>query len=133
MSLTSTSAHSEEPTVVVVDDDDGMRDALLALFDAAGFSSVGYASGAALLDVGLPSGRCCVVLDLDMPGMNGIEVQSALSGRGNPPVVFLSGAASDADKARALRAGASSFIAKPASGDCLLDAVEEALAGVAAG
>ena len=77
--------------------------------------------------------RCCVVRDLDMPGMNGIEVQSALSGRGNPPVVFLSGAASDADRERALRAGASSFIAKPASGDCLLDAVEEALAGVAAG
>lgn len=115
------------PTVVVVDDDAGMRDALLALFEAAGFVSVGYPSGTALLDEGLPEGPCCVILDLDMPGMSGLEVQHALHGIGRPPIVFLSGAASDADRSQALARGATCFLDKPTSSDALLDAVEQAL------
>jgi FixJ family two-component response regulator len=119
--------------VHIVDDDDGMRLAIGRLLEAAGCEVRSYASAGDFLVAEQSDVPGCLLLDLKMPGPNGLELQKALARRGDSmPVIFLTGHGDVASTVRALRAGASDFLTKPVERETLLAAVERALAEDAA-
>ncbi len=120
---------SESPLIHVVDDDESMRTALLRLLDAAGYEARGYASTGAFLLAPRPERPGCLLLDLQMPGPSGLELQEALQRDGKAlPVVFLTGHGDVQSSVRAMKAGAVDFLTKPVERRTLLEAIERALA-----
>jgi FixJ family two-component response regulator len=118
----------ETPLVHVVDDDASLRTALLRLLRAAGLEARGYGSTGEFLLNPLPDRPGCLLLDLQMPGPSGLELQAALRRQGVPlPVIFLTGHADVASSVRAMRAGAVDFLTKPVQRDTLLEALRRAL------
>lgn len=118
-----------ERTVHIVDDDAAVRRSLERLLDSAGLKTVSYEGSAAFLDAaaGLSSG--CVLLDLRMPGMDGLELQARLLQLGvSLPVIVMTGQADVPSAVRAMKAGAVDFIEKPHNDEALLSAIEAALA-----
>lgn len=116
------------PIVHVVDDDDSMRRAVMRLLRAAGLEARGYASAGELLLTGIPEGPGCLVLDVQMPGPSGLELQQALVKEATPlPIVFLSGHGDIPMSVRAMKAGAVDFLTKPIRSETLLKAVNAAL------
>jgi FixJ family two-component response regulator len=115
-------------TVYVVDDDASFRKAVSRLLRAAGHEVVTFASASAFLE-SLPStGPGCVVADLQMPGLSGLDLQAALHRSGNPlPVLFLTGHGDIPTSVRAMRLGAEDFLTKRAPREALLAAVDRAL------
>ena len=114
--------------VHIVDDDDSMRSALTRLFFAAGYAPRAYASAGEFLIAleAVPSG--CLILDLHMPGPDGLALFEALHRRGiDLPTIFLTGRGDIPSSVRALKAGASDFLTKPVQSDVLLGAVRAAL------
>jgi len=102
-----------EGTVVIVDDDAGVRQSLATLMDMAGFSTRCHESGGTMLECEPPDGPACLLLDLRMPGTSGIEVQRQLCSRGyDMPVIFLTAHAEVHAAVDALKAGAVDFIVK---------------------
>jgi FixJ family two-component response regulator len=102
------------PLVLVVDDDDGMRAAVLRVLGRAGIDGRGYRSGGDLLAQPILDPASCILLDVAMPGMDGLAVQAALNARGAvAPVVFLTGSADIPIAVAAMREGAIDFIEKP--------------------
>ncbi|MHB8256159.1 MAG: response regulator transcription factor [Acidiferrobacterales bacterium] len=117
------------PTVFLVDDDAAVRDALGVLFRTEGFAVCAYESAEDFLATCPPDVCGCLVLDLHMPGMSGIELQKALSEQNILlPVIFLTGHGDIPMSVRALKAGAVDFLEKPANPDVLLARVRDALA-----
>jgi two-component system response regulator FixJ len=117
------------PTVFVVDDDADLRDALVQLLDAAGVAVEGYSDGPSFLAACGEDRPGCVLLDVAMPGMSGLEVHAALKARGSLiPVVFLTGHGDIPMAVRAVQAGAVDFLEKPTTGMVLLERVRRALA-----
>lgn len=117
------------PLVLVVDDDDSLRTALLRLLAAAGFEGRGYPSAGDVLLEPLPDRAACMVLDLRMPGPSGLDLQSALQRQGHDiPIVFLTAHGDVHDSVRAMKGGAVDFLLKPVDRETLLDAVRRALA-----
>ena len=120
---------ADEP-IFVVDDDDAVRESLAALLETAGYRTEAYASGTAFLDA-LDAGAgagACVVLDIRMPGPDGLEVQRRLNARRAPlPVVIVTGHGDVAMAVQAMRAGAVDFIEKPVARDRLLESVARAV------
>jgi FixJ family two-component response regulator len=113
----------------VVDDDESLRAALLRLLDAAGFEARGYASTGDFLLNPLPDRPGCVLLDVQMPGPSGLDLQEALQRQGvTLPVVFLTGHADVASSVKALKAGAVDFLTKPIDRQTLFEALDRALA-----
>lgn len=118
-----------EPIVFVVDDEEGMRQALRRLFRTAGLAVQAFASGAEFISAYRPQQRGCLVLDLNMPKMNGLQLQDALQQRGlKLPIIFLTGAGRVADAVDAMRAGAEDFLEKPFEPELLLGRVQKILA-----
>ncbi len=116
------------PIVHVVDDDEPTRTAMARLLGAAGLTARTYASGTELLAAFRDGEPGCVVLDLQMPGVNGLELQVKLAEREDPlPVVFLSGHGQIPDSVRAVQRGAVDFLTKPVDSARLLDAIGRAL------
>ena len=119
---------ASERVVYVVDDDPAIRRSLERLLDAAGFQAVSYATPKAFLSVasGLPAG--CVLLDIQMPEMDGLQVQTHLL-LINPdlPVIVMTGQGDVQTAVRAMKAGALDFIEKPYSDDALIAAIKFAL------
>lgn len=116
------------PTVFIVDDDPDLREALVQLLEAAGLQVESYADGASFLAACEPERPGCLLLDVAMPGMTGIEVQTELRRRGNAiPVVFLTGHGDIPMAVRAVQAGAVDFLEKPMTGGALLERVHRAL------
>ena len=112
----------------VVDDDDAVRASLRALLETAGYRTRLFGSGIALLDAPDIGLGACVVLDVKMPGMDGLEVQRRLNGRGvRLPVVILTDHGDIAMAVRAMRVGASDFLEKPVSRDRLLESIARAI------
>jgi FixJ family two-component response regulator len=113
--------------VHLVEDDPGARLATARFLLAAGYQVATYASGAEFLAASADRG--CVILDLQLPGASGLEVQRQLAAAGQPlPVIFLSARAEIADSVQAMKNGAVDFLTKAADGADLLDAVARALA-----
>lgn len=101
------------PIVVIVDDDDAVKESLELLLQSAGYRSCSHPSGEELLRQGPPAGPACLVLDLDMPGMTGIDVQERIARAGwNIPIIFLTGHGDVPAAVRALKGGAVDFLQK---------------------
>ncbi len=118
-----------EPTIYIVDDDEAIRDSLRLLLEAASFKDVvAYASGRVFLDEAEPQPGDCLLLDVRMPDMDGLELQNELNRRGiRLPVIIMTGHADVPIAVRAMKAGAADFIEKPFSDEVLLDALRRAL------
>jgi len=117
------------PTVFVVDDDAALREALVQLLEAAGLQVESYADGGAFLAAFHEDRSGCLLLDVAMPGMTGLQVQGELKRRGSPiPIVFLTGHGDIPMAVRAVQAGAVDFLEKPMTGVALLERVHRALA-----
>ena len=115
-------------TVIVVDDDAAMRDALVQLLEAAGLKVETYADGPTFLAACDQDRSGCLLLDMAMPGMSGLEVQAALNARGAAiPIIFLTGHGDIPMAVRAVQAGAVDFLEKPIQGAALLKRVQRAL------
>jgi len=118
----------ETPVVLVVDDDPLLRDALRRLLGSVGLRVETYPSAAAFLQVEMPTGPTCLVLDIRMPGQSGLELQAELVKEDiHLPIVFITGHGDVATAAKALKAGAVDFLPKPFREQDLLDAVTSAL------
>lgn len=115
-------------TVFIVDDDAAIRDALSQLLEAAGLQVETHPGGRAFLDAYEEARPGCLLLDMTMPGMTGLEVQAALRARELAiPVVFLTGHGDIPLAVRTLQAGAVDFLEKPIQGALLLERVRRAL------
>lgn len=112
--------------VFLVDDQAAVRKAMKRLLASAGYDVVAYESARAFLDSGMADAAGCLVLDLEMPDMNGLVLQQALAGS-LLPVIFLTGHGDIGSGVRAMKAGASDFLTKPVDGAILLAAVQGAL------
>jgi FixJ family two-component response regulator len=115
--------------VAVVDDDASVREALRGLLRSAGFRVETFASAEDFLDRARSDGLGCLVLDVRMSGMSGVDLQDRLLASGwTVPIVFMTAHADASVRARALAAGAVKFLQKPFSDDALLEAIEAAVA-----
>ena len=119
---------SPDQVVFVVDDDAAVRDSLRWLMDSVGLRVVPFDSGEAFLDAVTPDREGCVLLDLRMPGLSGLEVHAQLRERGvELPVIVVSGHGDVPMAVRALKSGVVAFIEKPFKDQELLDCVQQAL------
>jgi FixJ family two-component response regulator len=115
--------------VHVVDDDPSMRTALARLLRSAGFEAREYASAADFLIADAHEAPGCVVLDVKLPGMSGVDLQAALAKRDRAlPIVFLTGRGDVDTSVRAMKAGAVDFLTKPVRREALFAAVRTAIA-----
>jgi two-component system response regulator FixJ len=118
----------QQPMVYVVDDDGAIRDALVLLLEAAGHSACAYPDAASFLAALDPAQPACVVADVRMPGMSGLDLQRHLkASRIDLPVIIITGHGDVAMAVQALKEGASDFIEKPFDEDVLLASVAIAL------
>ena len=116
------------PTVFLVDDDHAVRDALELLLESAAFKTAAFETAAAFLDAYRPDQAGCLVLDIRMPGISGMELQDLLAARGiTLPVIFLTGHGNVPMSAKAFRTGAVDFMEKPFDEDALLTRINEAI------
>ena len=118
----------EPPLVAIVDDDASMRQSSCRLVRSFGYRAEAFASGDEFLTSLRLAETACLLLDVRMPGVDGLEVQRRLAERGaDIPIVFLTGRATDDEECRARAAGAVEFLRKPVRSDALLQAVQKAL------
>ena len=121
-------------TVFVVDDDRSVRRSVVRLLETAGLRVEGYPSAEAFLERERPDGPGCVVLDVRMPGMNGLELQRRLAAAGRPmAIVFITGHGDVPMSVDAMKAGAVDFLLKPFDDETLLAAIARAIARERAG
>ena len=120
---------SEKPTVFIVDDDAAERRFLRILISSVDLEVETFRTAQAFLDAFEPTRRGCILLDIRMPGMSGLELQRQLRERGiRLPVIFLSGHGDVQIAVHAMKAGAADFIEKPFNNDLLLDRIHKAVA-----
>jgi FixJ family two-component response regulator len=111
--------------IILVEDDDSMREAFKRLLQFAGFECVAYTSAEALLSAPTGQGAACVVSDLKLPRMSGLELLFELRARGGwPPLILITAHDAPALREEALRCGAADYLAKPFRGTALLDAIK---------
>ena len=114
--------------VVIVDDDASVRQSTCRLVRSFGHRAEGFASGAEFLRSEIAERADCLVLDVRMPDMSGLEVQRLLSERGaRIPILFITGRASEQEEQRACAAGAAAFLRKPVSQAMLRQALDDVL------
>jgi two-component system, LuxR family, response regulator FixJ len=117
-----------KPIVYVVDDDDGMRRALTLLLSTVGYATEAYARPSEFLAHFKPDEPGCLVLDIRMPGMSGLELQEQLNRTGCMlPIIFITGHGDVPMAVQAMKAGAFEFIQKPFRDQDLLDQINHAL------
>jgi len=122
------------PLVAVVDDEESIRKSLRRLFMAVDLDAVVYASGQEFLDSLRGRQPDCLVLDLQMPGLTGLEVQRALAGAGvRFPTIIITAHDEPETRARCLAAGVAAYLCKPLHDEMLLDAIAGVMGRVAAG
>jgi FixJ family two-component response regulator len=119
---------SENELVYVVDDDSRVREALSTLLRANGRDVQTFDSGGEFLDTRRRNVVACLILDMSMPGMNGLEVQKLVSMDSRIPVIFITGRADVPSAILAMKGGAVGFLTKPVDEDALMRTVDAALA-----
>jgi len=119
--------NSDSPIVFVVDDDHRVREALSSLISSAGLRVAVFSSAAEFLESKTPDAPACLVLDLQLPGISGLELQQQLSAGDTPPIVFISGHGDIPSSVRAIKAGAVEFLPKPFDDQELLRAIDAAI------
>ena len=118
----------DKAVISIVEDDASVREAMGNLMKAIGYQTVAFESGEAFLDASETVGTACLILDVRMPGMSGLDLQRRLALSGNrTPIVFVTAHMDDDTRRQALRAGAVAFLRKPVSETDLLGAVGAAL------
>ena len=118
----------EQPIVYVLDDDARVRESLTALLSSMGRKVVAFASATEYLQFSRPNLPGCLVLDLDMPEMTGLELQRQLADQEGPPIVFLTGRGDIPSTVKAMKAGAIEFLSKPWDEEELVQAIDAAIA-----
>ena len=117
------------PLIALVDDDDALRNSLDNLLRSVGFRVQGFASAEAFLQAQHAPETACLILDVRLPGINGLELQRQLvAAHWGMPIIFVTAYADDDVRARALAAGAVAFLYKPCREEGLLNAIDAALA-----
>ena len=120
---------SNNPTVFVVDDEPAVRKSLCWLVESGGRQAKAFESAQAFLDAYTPDQTGCLVADIRMPGMSGLQLQEELSEIGYTiPVIIMTGYGDVATAVRAMKAGAIDFLEKPYNDQAMLDLIEEAIA-----
>jgi FixJ family two-component response regulator len=115
-------------SVFIVDDDAEVRAAMQRLLKTVGLHAEAFASAKDFLQRSMPQGPSCLILDVRLPGMSGLDVQRKLLAAGiNLPIIFITAHADVPLAVRAMKSGAVEFLTKPVRGQDLLDAVEQAL------
>ena len=115
-------------TVFVVDDDEFVREALETLIEVAGWRARTFASADLFLACPPAQGPNCLVLDVNLPGLSGLDLQAAIAdARGDMPIIFITGHGDIPMSVRAMKAGAVEFLTKPFAEEVLLDAIAAAL------
>lgn len=116
------------PTVYLVDDDESVRRSLARLLRLSGYEVATLAGAEEFLGLDSPTWPACLVLDMRMPGMNGLELHRRIAGTARDvPVVFITGHGDEALRQQAIAGGAVDVLFKPVDGDVLLQAIERAL------
>ena len=118
---------SVTPLVFIVDDDLSVRESLELLIATQGWHAETFASAGEFLSRPHLAGPCCLLLDVKMPGLNGLELQRRLAGRVGMPIIFVTGYGDVPTSVQAMKAGAFDFLTKPVDGDLLLATVGRAL------
>jgi len=118
----------EKALIYVVDDDPSVGRALERLMRSAGYEVRTFTSALGFLDDGMPEASACLVLDVNMPGLNGLELQEYLGEKGiSLPIVFITGVGTVPDSVKAMKAGAIDFLQKPFNDEDLLSAISRAI------
>src|SRR5215510_6349335 len=115
------------PIVFVVDDDVSVRESLELMIRTAGWQSETFESAQQFLSRPRPSVPCCLVLDVSLPGLTGLELQQQLAERTDMPIIFITGFGDVPMSVRAMKAGAVEFLTKPFKDDVLVEAIRHAL------
>jgi len=128
VSVDALETKTKQPTVFVVDDDDAVRNSLKSLIESIGIQAETFNSVHSFLDNYNPSRQGCLVLDVRLPGMSGLELQEYLQRRGiHIPIIFLSGHSNVNIAVRTMKAGAVDFLEKPFDDQKLLDTIQKAI------
>lgn len=115
-------------TIFVVDDDPAVRDSLSLLLEQEGYTVETFASAERFLADCRLAPRCCAIMDIRMPGMDGLQLQGELAQRGILlPIIFLTGHGDIPQSVRAIKSGAIDFLTKPVTGKTLMESVQAAL------
>jgi FixJ family two-component response regulator len=118
-----------DPVVFIIDDDPSMLQAIKTLVETIGIKGITFSSGQEFLQSNLPDVPSCLVLDVRLPGLSGLNLQRELSERGAQiPIIFVTGHGDIPMSVQAMKAGAVEFLTKPFRDQALLDAVQQALA-----
>ncbi|HEV2730106.1 MAG TPA: response regulator [Terriglobales bacterium] len=121
-------AHAKAKLVAIVDDDESVRSALQGLMKAVGLPAKAFASAEEFLHSGQQSQTACLITDIRMPGMSGLDLQSKLNAENcRIPTIFITAHGDAKVRMQALRSGAVEFLAKPFNDDALLESVRAAL------
>jgi len=121
---------TESPLLSVVDDDEMLRESLPDLLREFGFAARAFSSGHDFLSSDSVGDTRCLILDVAMPGMSGLDLQEELKRRGQAiPIIFITGQKDEDIRKQAFKQGAVKFLYKPFSDSALLDAVNAALSG----
>jgi FixJ family two-component response regulator len=116
------------PTVLVVDDDASVRESLELLIQSAGWDVETFVSATEFLNRAPVAAPSCLVLDVSLPGLNGLELQARIAGeRTDLPIIFITGHGDVAMTVQAMKAGAMEFLTKPFADDVLLDAIRDGI------
>jgi len=122
------SGNRENDLVAIVDDDESVRDTLQGLLRVAGFTSRAFESAEAFLESGHQRETSCLITDIRMPGMSGLQLQARLNAEQcRIPTIFITAHGDEEMRLRALRAGAVEFLPKPFDDEVLLESVRAAL------
>lgn len=114
--------------VYVIDDEPNLRASLLNFFESVQIEAVGFGSAEEFLSEADGESAGCILLDIQMPGMTGLELQAELSHRGNPmPIIFITGNGSVSVSVSAMKAGAFDFLLKPFNSQAVVDAISRAM------
>jgi FixJ family two-component response regulator len=117
------------PVIFIVDDDPSVRKSLTRVVMSAGYAVEAFASAREFMAREPFGGPCCVVLDVRMPGLTGLDLQEALAGSGHRmPIVFITGHGDISMSVKAMKAGAVDFLTKPFDAESLLEAIRRAVA-----
>jgi FixJ family two-component response regulator len=122
------SAIGKSAVISIVDDDESVREAAKRLMRSLGYTTATFASAEEFLESGRVCDTACLITDVQMPGMSGVDLQSHLMERGHfTPVIFVTAFPEESIRKRALDAGAFGFLSRPFSDDSLIACLDRAL------
>src|SRR5690349_12314727 len=114
--------------IFIVDDDDSLRRALVELLASRGLNAVAFGSAGEYVSAEKPDLPACLILDVELPDINGLDLQRQIAERDHPPIVFITGHGDIPSSVRAIKGGAVDFLTKPFSDEDLMAAIQAAIA-----